>query len=165
MKTAIVAGVLALTFGAAQAWANTANPMDGRFAAMASVGNSFEIASSRLALRHANSPELVAFARMMIADHATAQAVLDAAAIPSGAEAGLMLDPDHQKMLDALSALSEADFDEAYAKDQVAAHEELARTLSDYVATGQDPSLHRYASSTLPIVTLHLRRIRAISGQ
>ena len=164
MKVATIAGVLALTLGTAQAWAETANPLDGQFAVMASVGNSFEIASSRLALQRATQPELVAFARMMIADHGKAQAQLDAAAAPSGADAGRMLDPDHQKMLDELSSVSGPDFDQAYAKDQVAAHQESAQVLSDYIATGEDPSLHRYATIALPVVNMHLRRIEAISA-
>lgn len=164
MKIIVIATAFALAAGTASAWAQTANPLDGQFAAMASVGNSFEIASSRLALQRASDPQVLAFARMMIADHGKAQAQLDSAAASAGTEAGVMLDADHQKMVDDLSARSGADFDTAYVTDQVAAHQESEGLLSGYVSAGTDPSLQRYAAKALPVVEMHLRRIQTLSG-
>lgn len=164
MKIAAIAGVLALTLGTASAQAQFADPMDSQFAAMASVGNTFEIGSSRLALQRSRNARIRAFARMMIADHTRAQAKLDAFAAASGTQAGLMIDPAHQQMLDQLSALSGAAFDQAYATDQVAAHQESQQMLASYVSSGENPNLQQYASTTLPIVNMHLRRIETLTG-
>ena len=90
---------LALLASGAIAMAESASPVDGQFTFKASVGNNFEIQSSRLALKNSSDPEVRAFARRMITDHVKAQHGLDRAAVSSGADAGDFLDQPHEAKL------------------------------------------------------------------
>ena len=66
------------------------------------------------------------------------------------------LDHEYQQKLDQLQKLPSKQFDEAYKKDQVQNHEDLAMTLQRYAQNGDNPELKQWASKTLPEVRQHL---------
>ena len=149
----------ALLASGAIASAESASPVDGQLTFKASVGNSFEIQSSRLALNSSSDPAVRSFARRMIADHVKAQQGLGRAAAVSGADAGDFLDQPHEAKLTTLSALTGADFDQAYVAQQVEAHHETLQVLDDIAAAGSDPALRSWALKTRPVVVMHLNRL------
>jgi putative membrane protein len=163
MKIAVMAGALAFSAFATPSFAQTPMPASD-FAMKASVGNTFEVEESKLALKQAKSPKLKAFAKMMISDHSLAEKKLTTAAKSSGTAVEMKLDDPHQSMVTALSSKSGADFDKAYTADQVQAHQETASLLTDYQGSGDDAKLKTWAKMTLPKVQMHLKRIQAISS-
>ena len=146
----------ALLASGAIALAESASPVDGQLTFKASVGNNFEIQSSRLALTSSSDPDVQAFARRMIADHAKAQQGLGRTAAISGADVGAFLDAPHEAKLTTLSALTGTDFDQAYMAEQVEAHHETLQVLDDIAAAGSDPALRAWAAKTRPVVVMHL---------
>ena len=159
MMLRFAAASVALLASGAIAMAGSASPVDGQFAFKASVGNSFEIQSSRMALKTSGDPQVRAYARRMIADHAKAQQGLARAAAASGAEAGDFLDQPHEAKLTELSGLTGAEFDQAYVAEQVEAHHETLQLLDDVAAAGFDPALAGWAAKTRPVVVMHLNML------
>lgn len=160
--TAFLAGTLVLAAMAAPAFAQSAPSSD--FAMKASVGNTFEVDESKLALKQASSPKVKEFARMMISDHTMAEKKLQTAAKKSGANVEMTLDDPHQSMVTALQGKTGADFDKAYIADQIQAHQETSALLADYKQSGDDPKLKAWATATLPKVNMHLKKVQAMSS-
>ena len=155
----------ALLLAGTAAWAADPSPIDRKFAASASDGNTFEIRSSRLALEQSQDPRVRAFARRMIDDHVMAQRKLEAASAMADTDSAPTLYPEHEAKIEALSQMSGADFDKAYLADQVEAHEMTSRALQDFSAGGYDPALLGWADKTLPVVNMHLAMARNLAGQ
>jgi putative membrane protein len=162
MKTVLVTGILAMSAVTAPAWAQSPTPAS-EFAMKASVGNTFEVEESKLALKQASSPKIKAFAKMMISDHTLAEKKLMAAGKAVG-PIEMKLDDPHQAMVTALQGKTGADFDKAYTADQIQGHQETAALLGDYEKSGDDAKLKTWAKMTLPKVEMHLKRIQAISS-
>lgn len=163
MKFTLLAGVLALSTVALPAYAQS--PMaPADFAMKASVGNTFEVEESKLALKQATSPKLKAFAKKMISDHTLAEQKLGVAAKPSGAMVEMKLDDPHQAMVTALEGKTGADFDKGYVADQVAAHQDTDALLTGYKKSGTDAKLKGWATKTLPTVKMHAKMISTISS-
>ena len=162
MRTAIIAGVVSLAALASPAFAQDA-PSAPDFAMKASVGNTFEVTESKLALKQSSSPKVKAFARKMISDHGMAEKKLAVAAKGSGTKVEMMLDDPHQAMVTALQSKTGSDFDKAYLADQIQAHQETAALLTAYKDGGTDAKLKGWATKTLPTVDMHLKLVEAMS--
>ena len=155
-------GVVVLAALVSPACAQT--PPASDFAAKASVGNTFEVTESKLALKQGSSPKVKAFARRMIKDHGLAEKKLQAAAKGTGTPVEMTLDDPHQAMVTALQGKTGPDFDKAYVADQVQAHQDTAALLTDYKASGDDAKLKTWASKTLPVVNMHLKMVQSMSA-
>ena len=130
----------------------------------ASVGNTFEVEESKLALKQAASPKVKGFAKMMIMDHTMAEKKLMTAGKDAGSPVEMKLDDPHQAMLTALQGKTGADFDKAYVADQVQAHQDAAALLGDYEKSGDNAKLKTWAKMTLPKVEMHLKKVQAMSS-
>lgn len=162
MKPFLFAGVFALSAHVLPVFAQT--PMAaGDFAMKASVGNTFEVEESKLALKQGASPKVKRFAKKMIHDHAMAEKKLMMAGKGAGTPVEMKLDDPHQAMVTTLSGKSGADFDKAYVQDQVTAHQDTAALLGDYEKNGDDAKLKTWAKMTLPTVQMHLKMVQAMA--
>ena len=132
------------------------------FVLKASVGNTFEIEESKLAVQHATDARLKRFAEKMIADHEDAEKKLRSAAGKAGDKTEMTLDQPHQAMLDNLKTFSGTDFDKIYIADQIAGHDETVNLLSDYKRNGDNKDLKAWADKALPIVKEHREMIDAM---
>jgi len=105
-------GTVATPVSAGQTFANTAAASDA-----------FEIAESQLAATSAHSAAIKSFAQKMIEAHtgSTAKLKTVAAGLTPPMTPDATLTADQQQKVDALKAKTGADFDTAYAADQVAA--------------------------------------------
>ena len=165
MKFALVAaGTIAFSALSSVAFAQSAPTAAPEFATQASVGNTFEVQESQLALKQAANSKVKAFARMMIADHTKAEKMLQAAAKSAGAPVEMKLDDPHQAMVDALKGKTGADFDKGYIAAQVQAHTDTAALLTGYEQSGDNPKLKAWAKKTLPVVNAHLKKVQAMSS-
>jgi putative membrane protein len=140
-----------------------ANP-DQAFADAAAASDAFEIQTSKLAQTKAKSAKVKSFAEQMIKAHTASTAKLKSAA--SSASPAItpqpQLTPVQQQTLDSLSAASGADFDTAYAKAQVDAHQITLDKLKAYSTGGAQASLKSFATGLIPVVTAHLNMAKAL---
>lgn len=134
------------------------------FANAAAASDAFEIAESQLAATSAQSAAIKSFAKKMIEAHTgstaklkTLATSLSPAIIPDPA-----LTPDQQAKVDALKAKTGAEFDTAYAADQVAAHQATLDAVRSYSTSGDVPELKTFATGLVPTVTAHLNMAKGL---
>ena len=129
------------------------------------VDDLFAAQSSELALRKSTNPQVRSFAKNVLKDHATSSrelkqtlenAKLDAA--PPSA-----LDPEHQRLLDALNSSSGGDFDRKYLKMQMEGHQQALETQVDYRLHGDNPKLQDYAARASMMVQSRMGELGKIS--
>ena len=133
------------------------------FAERAASSNMFEIMSSELALERSTSPEVLAFAEKMIADHQAAGEQMLVAVSAEGLSPSSALMPDHQAQLDNLAAAAPDDFDAAYLGAQMAAHTEAVQLFEGYATQGSEGPLKTFATETLPTLQKHLADVTPLS--
>jgi putative membrane protein len=63
-----------------------------------------------------------------------------------------------------LQVLSGDTFDKSYIKSQIKAHQDTIVLLKKEIASGQDPDAKAFATTTLPVVQTHLKKIKAIAA-
>jgi putative membrane protein len=100
---------------------------------------------------------------MMVKDHTAAneklKTIADAKKIEVSTDAELM-DKAKAMILDLRSAKS---FDQAYATNQVKAHESTIEIFEDEIKNGDDPQLKEFATATLPKLRAHLEQAKALA--
>jgi len=130
------------------------------FATKAASANMLEIESSKVALKMSKNPDVLAFAKDMVADHTKAGTAFKAAVGKvSGVTAPAKLDPDQQKKIDELKDEPAADFDSAYIHLQKDAHKDAVNLFDNYAKNGTDATLQAFAASTLPTLQAHKDKI------
>ncbi|AYV47703.1 hypothetical protein CFHF_26620 [Caulobacter flavus] len=127
----------------------------------AAIGGMYEIASSKLALDKAASPDVKASARMIIADHEAADAKLKALVAAGKAPGPLptALDERRKGMLDNLHGASAKDFDDRYLDQQTMAHHEALLAFNGYAKTGDNADLKAFAAETAPKLEKHAQMV------
>jgi putative membrane protein len=131
----------------------------------AAISDMYEIESSKMAVGRTKSPEIKAYAQMMIDHHTKTTAELKPLA--TGVE-GVTLPtaPDERRkgMLDNLRGASDADFDNTYLDQQTVAHVEALGVHEGYSRGGDNAGLKAFAAKTAPIVSAHLEQARKLDG-
>jgi len=137
-----------------------------QFVPTATAANSFEIESSRIALRKSRDREVRRFANEMIRDHTRAGRQMMASARSAGIEAPPPgLDARHQSMIDQLSAAPAGQFDALYVQMQQQAHQEAVSLFTAYSQGGDNPTMFAFAQETLPTLQHHYEQIQTIAQQ
>jgi putative membrane protein len=137
--------------------APTPTPPAADFAAKAAAGDAFELQAAAAAAQRASDPAVKAFAAMMLRDHGKSQADLRQAVAQSGqplAAAGPLSAGQQQGLAD-LASLTGPDFDKAYMRGQVQAHQDALTLLQDYAQNGDNPALKAFAGETAAAVQHH----------
>ena len=137
------------------------------FATKVTVSNKFEIDTSNLALKYAQSPDVKSFAQQMIIDHQKAgqdfKNSLSQANIDPPRD---LLDVTHTAKYEKLNIFTtKKGFDSAYIDEQLAAHEEAVATFKDYATNGPTPALKAFASNTLPTLEHHLQMVKDLRAK
>ncbi|MDN4547959.1 MULTISPECIES: DUF4142 domain-containing protein [unclassified Pseudomonas] len=148
---------VALSISMGTAYAGTSND----FVDKAAAGSIAEIETSRLALEKSASADVKTFANMMITDHSKANDELAAIAKKNDIEVPdttTLVKQAKEKILD----MRDESFDEAYANNQVKAHEDTielfkkeANTVTDDKTKGAT-ELKGFAQKMLPSLEKHL---------
>ncbi|MFJ3483148.1 DUF4142 domain-containing protein [Pseudomonas sp. NPDC090202] len=155
--------VLALLLGMACHPVLAAQDPDG-FVDDASAKGVAEIEVGKLALDKAVAPDVKAFAQMMVSDHTAANDKLKAIAQSKRIEVSSypqVMDKIKALILDLRSAKS---FDQAYANNQVKAHEAAIELFEKEAANGKDAELKAFASATLPKLKEHLAQAKQLAA-
>ncbi|TRX75910.1 DUF4142 domain-containing protein [Pseudomonas mangiferae] len=163
MKT-LLAGAVATYFGV-MASAYAADKMSPReFVDEASAKGIAEIETGKLALDKGTSADVKSFAQMMIDDHTAANKELATLA----SEKKLKVADDAELMNKAkafiLKLRDGESFDEAYANNQVKAHEATIELFRDEAETADDAELKAFAKKTLPKLESHLDMAKKLAA-
>jgi predicted outer membrane protein len=106
--------------------ANGSSRLTEAFVLHAAMAEIYDVQAARLALNKGQSPDLRAFAAVLIKDHNDAAGEMRAAT--GGFPEPKALDPEHQMLIDRLNEISDHDFDAWYLKQQ-ASGQEVARAV------------------------------------
>jgi putative membrane protein len=129
-----------------------------KFVESAAISDMFEIASSKLALTRATSPEIKTFAKAMIAAHEGTTAALKKtlATANAGVTPPAAMDERHTGMLDELTKATPEQFDAKYLDQQTQAHREALGLMDSYATHGDNAALKTLAAETKPKIQMHL---------
>ena len=132
----------------------------------AAMGDMYEVEAGKIAAQRTKSPEIKAFAQMMIADHTKSTNELKAALTTTNAGVILPAELDDRRkgMLQNLRAAGDSDFDLAYLHQQLAAHLEALTIHGGYADHGDNPALKAVAAKIKPVVEHHIAEIKRIGG-
>jgi putative membrane protein len=128
---------------------------DGEFVHDVASKHIAEIELSRMALEKATSPEVKAFAQMMIRDHDAAGNALKSVVSPHAIQWPAQLDDKYRETVDDLADKQGADFDRDYVKAMVEGHQDLAAKLEsrldvESLAEWKTAAAGRTQGKTLP---------------
>ncbi|MBI6854653.1 DUF4142 domain-containing protein [Pseudomonas cichorii] len=155
MAHLIKTSALALLISLAGQTALAAQDSDD-FVEDASAKGIAEVEAGKLAQEKGSSADVKSFADKMIKDHTAANNKLKALAESKDLEVSSdaqMMDKAKSMILELRSAKS---FDQAYANNQVKAHEEAIALFEEEAANGEDAELKAFAADTLPKLKEHL---------
>lgn len=149
--------------------AAAAAPTDAKgFIIAAANGDMYETQASKLAETKATSPEIKAFAKKMIADHAKTTAELKSIAAKGSMTADIpaKMDERRQGLVDNLKTSKDGhEFDKRYVNQQVAAHREMATLMKGYGGNGDNPALKAFAAKTAGPVQMHLDMAKKLDAE
>ncbi|MET1076549.1 MAG: DUF4142 domain-containing protein [Pseudomonas sp.] len=123
-----------------------------------------EIETSKMAMEKATSPDIKTFAEQMIKDHTQANQELAALATRKNLEVA-----DDAELMSKAKAMilelrSGESFDEAYANNQVKAHEATIELFREEMQDAEDPDLKAFATSALPKLEHHLEMAKKLAA-
>ncbi|MBD3882620.1 DUF4142 domain-containing protein [Phormidium tenue FACHB-886] len=142
-----------------------ANSLDVEFVRMAAYSDSFEIASSQLALQKSNNPEVKQYAQQMIDEHTQSSRQLAQLAAEKGITVPRGPGPFNQAVINQLVPLSGDEFDRAYLEAQANGHLQTVAIYRSQAGQGQDPDLQQFAAQLLPTIEEHYVMASDMSGQ
>ena len=167
MLSAAVAAAFAVPFGAAAQTMNSPassvlSKADQKIVAGMAQANMAEIEAGKLALAHATSPEVKAFAQQMVDDHTKALADVTTLATNKGVALPTEVDAKHKAMAAKLSKLKGEKFDRMYMQQAgVNDHKQVHTKLKKDAASATDPEVKALAAKLLPTVEEHLHKASA----
>lgn len=145
---------------------STLSSADQTFLENAAQGGHAEVQGSQMAVEKTESPDVKAFAQMMIKDHTAAGEELSALAKKKG-----YVEPTEPSVLQktelkALSVLSGGAFDKMYVdRLGIAAHEATISQFEDAAFGAQDNDVRAFAEKTLPTLRKHLEAAQSLNAQ
>ena len=157
VNTAMDKAMMEKTPMAQPAMEKAAAPLPSQdFVKKATIGNTFEITSSKLALQRSKNADVKAFAQQMITDHTKAGNDMKPAIKASKVKpVAMKLDTLHQGVVNDLKKAPAAEFDAKYIDAQNNAHDETIALFNTYLEEGKDQPLKDFADATLPTLQQH----------
>jgi len=137
------------------------------FVRAAATSDLYEMEASRLAEQRSQSAEVKRFAQHMLRDHGKTTGELKGM-LPqlqgvSAQQMATSLDRQHQALLQQLQGAQQgAEFDRAFARQQVQSHQAAVDLFRAYAQSGDDARLKQWASQTLPSLEEHLREAQQL---
>lgn len=161
MKSKFYAAALALSVSLASHGAFAASD---DFVEDASAKGVAEVEAGKLALEKGTAADVKTFADMMVKDHTAANQKLKALADKKNIDVS-----DDAELLDKAKAMilelrSAKSFDQAYANNQVKAHEATIDIFEDEIKNGEDAELKAFAIETLPKLKAHLVEAKKLAA-
>ena len=160
---AFLSGTTALLFGMA---ANLALAAEGEnFIDEASAKGIAEIETAKLALDKSEAEDIRTFAQKMIDDHTQAnQKLAELASQHDDLELSDEATPMDKAKAMILQFREGDNFDQAYANNQVVAHEQTIELFREYAQNGENAELKQFAEQTLPKLEQHLKHAQELAS-
>ncbi len=141
-----------------------AAPSSASFVENASAKGVAEVEAGKLAQQKGVAADVKSFAQMMVSDHTAANQKLQ-----SIAQQKKLKVSDHAQMMDKAKAMimelrNAKSFDQAYANNQVKAHEATIKLFEDEASNGTDADLKAFAMDTLPKLKAHLAEAQKLAA-
>jgi len=140
---------------------------DLKFVLVANSSNLLEIQASQLAMERAMNPAVKEYASMMVSHHTMAGQQMKQLLASKGTvipEQALMKDR-HRMQLESISNLRGAEFDRAYMRLMVDAHEEDVDEYEDETTDARDADLRAFTVKMMPTLQQHYSRARELRKQ
>jgi putative membrane protein len=132
----------------------------------AAQGGMMEVQLGSYAQQNALSERVKAFGAMMVRDHSKANDELKSIATTKSITLPAdMSNSKDKKEMDELMKKTGKDFDKAYMKMMVDDHKKDVKAFEDASKDVKDTELKNFASSTLPVLKVHLDSAKAIAGK
>jgi predicted outer membrane protein len=110
----------------------------------------YAIEAAQIALVKAGSPQVERLARSRYAHHAASLQTLKLAALAAGAAYPTSLDAKGRERIEALWGAEGPAFDQLFLRQMKAIERETATARGEFLATGRDQYLRRFASAPTP---------------
>lgn len=136
---------------------------DDDFVEDASAKGVAEVEAGKLAQEKGSAADVKEFAGMMVQDHTAANAKLKSIADAKNlkvSDSAELVDKAKAMILELRSAKS---FDQAYANNQVKAHEATIEIFEKEISDGKDTEIKAFATETLPKLKSHLEHAKTLS--
>lgn len=162
MAKFVSACAITLLFGLGTQGAFAAQDNDD-FVEDASAKGVAEVEAGKLAQEKGTAADVKSFADMMVKDHTAANAKLKSIADAKKlgvSDSAQLVDKAKAMILELRSAKS---FDQAYANNQVKAHEATIKLFEKEASEGKDAELKAFATETLPKLKAHLEHAKALA--
>jgi putative membrane protein len=159
---ALMAAGLLLAVPCAKA-ETTISMADTNFILAAAQGGMTEVKLGELASTNGMRDNVKGFGQMMVKDHTAINDDLKALATQKGVTLPDSLDAKHQAMVDKMAALTGSEFDEAYIKGMIKAHQKDAKAFKAESATTQDADIKSFVDKSIPVVEAHLQHVTAMT--
>jgi putative membrane protein len=135
---------------------------DQDFMLAAAQGGMTEVKLGELAAQKGTRADVKEFGQMMVKDHTAINDDMKALAAQKGVTLPDSLDAKHQAMVAKMSALTGAEFDDAYINGMIKAHTKDAKAFkAEFVAT-KDADIKNFLDKSIPVVDAHLQHITAM---
>lgn len=158
--------MLAMTTGARSADRTAVlNAADEKFIKEAAAGGNAEIQLGTLASKKAESPEVKAFAEMMVRDHTAANAELEALAHKKNVDLSAVIAPKSASTFQSLEKYSGKDFDKEYLKEMESDHKKDVADFESAAKKSGDLDLKTFIDRTLPVVRQHLDKVKELRSK
>jgi putative membrane protein len=130
--------------------------MDKRFLGQVVQASLLNIAMGKMAIERSSNDAVKEFGRKMVSDHERGLAIFKRVAARDGVTVDDQLDSKHKERLDRLAKLSGVEFDRAYVKDQLKAHQRMVSYFQSEADNSTESVAVKMATNMLPAVQSHL---------
>ena len=133
-------------------------PSTSDFVQKAAMSDMYEVQAGKLAAEKGKSDAVKQFGQKMVDAHTKTTDELTGILKTKDIKVDppTKLDAKNQKLIDDLNSATADNFDKAYAKQQVDAHQEAVALFKKYAASGDNPDVKQFAEKTLPTIQHHL---------
>ena len=135
---------------------------DQDFILAAAQGGMTEVKLGELAGQKGTRADVKEFGQMMVKDHTAINNDMKALAAQKGVMLPDSLDAEHQAMVDKMSALTGAAFDDAYINGMIKAHTKDAKAFKAEAAATKDVDIKSFLDKSIPVVEAHLQHVTAL---
>ena len=156
------AAVIALAVFTPAHAADAVSAADRAFVAMVSQGGMFEVKAGQLGADQGSTQDIKDQGATEAHDHQLVGDKLKSIATDAGLQFPDTLNPEFQKKLDDLKALSGRAFDAAYLRAMKDIHDKDGAAFAKETTGGTNPKLKAFAAETHRIVLRHLGELRAV---
>lgn len=162
IKRILSTGALVAMFGMASSLAFAADKIDADdFVEEVSAKGIAEVESAKMAQQKSTSADIKAFAQTMITDHSAVNAELTMIASQKKLEVSDEAEMANKAKKFVLEMRDGQSFDEAYANNQVKAHEDTIE-LFQRATISDDAEIAAFATKTLPTLQQHLKMAKEL---